>query len=81
MFLTLLTFLTFTATDRVRGRSARTILGWTPGVRSLVGGGVLPCGCLIGIYDTWGSGTITIVDGRGEQCPHDRHRENAVIGV
>ena len=78
MLLTFLTFLTFTSSER-RGRSARTILGWTPGVRQLVRGGLLPCGCLVGIYDTWRREIVTIVDGRGDQCPHDRHQENAVI--
>ena len=73
------TFPTFLAT--AHDPTAPTILGWTPGIRALVGGRVLPCGCLVGIYDTWKGETVTIVDSRGEQCGHIDHRDNAVIKI
>jgi hypothetical protein len=58
---------------------ARTILGWTPGLRNLVSGHVLPCGCLVGTYETWTRGVITIVDARGRRCGDDRHQANAIL--
>lgn len=57
---------------------ARTILGWTPGLR-IISGGVLPCGCLAGTYETWSKDVVTIVDERGARCPHDLHQINAIL--
>jgi hypothetical protein len=57
----------------------RTILGWTPGLRTLVGGRVLPCGCLAGTYHTWGSQVVVILDAKDEACDDARHRHNAVL--
>ena len=72
---TFLTLLTATAIDA----RARTIFGWTPGLRELAGGRVLACGCLAGIYNTWSGTVISIIDARGEACPHDDHAEHAII--
>lgn len=71
------TFLTFLTTSR--DSRARTILGWTPGLRSLVGGRVLPCGCLTGIYNTWGGDVVAIIDAKGESCWYEQHGEHSIL--
>jgi hypothetical protein len=48
-------------------------------LRNLVSGGVLPCGCLVGTYETWARRVITIVDERGHACHDDRHQANAIL--
>jgi hypothetical protein len=78
MRFTLLTSLTFLTSARHAAR-ARTILGWTPGLRALVGGRVLPCGCVAGIYETWMKDQVTILDARGHTCSVAGHAENAVL--
>jgi hypothetical protein len=40
---------------------------------------VLPCGCVVGTYETWSRGLITIVDERGRSCRDDRHQANAIL--
>jgi hypothetical protein len=69
-----LTFLTFPQASK-----APTIAGWTPGVRTLVEGRVLPCGCLIGTYETWTRKLVTIVDARGDTCSDGAHAMNAIV--
>jgi hypothetical protein len=34
----------------------------------------LPCGCLVGVYETYGGPTVSILDARGDRCPHETHR-------
>jgi hypothetical protein len=50
------------------GIIALTVLGWTPGLRRIVAGRVLPCGCLVGVYERWTGGCVEILDGRCENC-------------
>jgi hypothetical protein len=50
------------------GRSAWTIFGWTPGLRQLVVGRVLACGCSVGLYETWDRRFVAIVDSAFERC-------------
>ena len=58
---------------------APTIGGWTPGVRVLVEGRVLSCGCLAGRYETWTKDVVTILDEPAKTCPIESHVKNAVI--
>jgi hypothetical protein len=44
-----------------------------------VSGAVLPCGCLVGTYETWNRALITIVDERGTVCGDDCHQANAIL--
>lgn len=41
----------------------------------------LPCGCLIGIYETYDSKTIAIVDARGSGCMDGSHRVDAAVPI
>jgi hypothetical protein len=40
----------------------------------VVRGRVLPCGCVIGAYETYSGGTVEIVDERGALCRDSSHR-------
>lgn len=55
-----------------------TIFGWSPGVRALAAGTVLPCGCIVGRYDTWSGRVIEVVDLARDACVHG-HRANLVL--
>jgi hypothetical protein len=52
---------------------AITIGGWTPGVRALVAGRILSCGCRIGVYQTCSREFIAIVDAAADQCQEHHH--------
>jgi hypothetical protein len=71
-----LTALINVITFGVRGTHAVTIGGWTPGLRALLAGQVLPCGCLAGTYQTAGGDAVAIVDTAADSCGHhhDTHR-------
>ena len=63
----------------VRDSLVRSILGWTPGLRTLLGGRVLPCGCLAGTYQTWSNRVVVILDARYEGCGDEGHRLHLVL--
>ncbi len=48
----------------------------SPGMRLLrgLGGRVLPCGCLVGVYETYGGETVASIDARGIGCRRSDHR-------
>jgi hypothetical protein len=56
-----------------------TVFGWTPGVRQIVAGGVLDCGCLAGLYETWNGELVEILDGHSDSCRHLHHNLNVVL--
>lgn len=37
----------------------------------------LPCGCLLGIYETYDGRVVSILDTRDEQCREPRHQDGA----
>ncbi len=45
----------------------------------VVGSRSLECGCLVGVYETYGGESIEIIDSRGEDCKEASHRQGAVI--
>ena len=61
-----------------KGSQARTIRGWTPGVRLLVATEALPCGCRVGFYETWSKDIVAIVDVAAEACA-EGHTINRVV--
>lgn len=61
------------------GRKALTIFGWTPGLRRLVSGHCLDCGCLIGVYETKSAALVTIIDHLAPQCTVSAHTVNLVL--
>jgi hypothetical protein len=42
-------------------------------------GRVLPCGCLVGIYETYEGGVVATIDARGQGCQSRDHRLHARI--
>jgi hypothetical protein len=60
-------------------RRVPTMLGWTPGVRTLVRGRVLPCGCVAGVYETWNKAIVTILDERHPACETAGHVTHEVL--
>ena len=62
------------------GRSAWTIFGWTPGLRQLVVGRVLACGCVVGLYETWDRRLAEIVDSTVDPCEAG-HDVNQILMV
>ena len=61
------------------GRKAPTFFGWTPGLHRLVGGQLLGCGCLIGVYETNGVQLVKIIDRLAAQCTVSGHAVNLVL--
>ncbi len=64
-----------------RSRVARllSVLGWSPGVRALLGGTLLPCGCVAGVYDHWNGRRVTVIDYHGRRCPEALHRPGTIV--
>lgn len=61
------------------GRKAWTMFGWTPGLRLLVTGRLLPCGCLTGTYDTVRDERIEIMDSPNAACRERHHQLHVVL--
>jgi hypothetical protein len=57
-----------------------TVFGWSPGLRALATGRVLPCGCIVGRYDTWSGRVIEVVDLAVDTCA-DGHRANLILST
>ncbi len=39
----------------------------------------LPCGCLAGVYETYGALIVTIVDAKGTRCGISSHRAGKIV--
>jgi len=39
-----------------------------------LGGRVLPCGCLVGIYETYEGSVVSTVDAKGSKCADPGHQ-------
>ena len=44
-------------------------------------GRVLPCGCLVGVYETYEGAVVATIDARGKQCQSRDHRLHATLPV
>lgn len=44
-----------------------------------LGSRALPCGCLVGVYETYASQTVAIVDAKGSDCPDRQHRVDSGV--
>jgi len=40
---------------------------------------LLDCGCLVGVYETYGGETIEVIDSRGQDCQDASHRPGALV--
>ena len=61
------------------GHKAPTFFGWTPGLRRLVTGQLLDCGCLIGVYETKHAELVKIIDSLAAQCTVSGHAVHMVL--
>ncbi|MCM3878822.1 MAG: hypothetical protein ND807_01825 [Vicinamibacterales bacterium] len=41
----------------------------------------LPCGCLVGVYETYESETVAIIDVKGSACVNPDHRIDAPVNL
>jgi hypothetical protein len=44
-------------------------------------GRVLPCGCLVGVYETYSGGVIATIDARGLACNQPGHRLHGSVDL
>jgi hypothetical protein len=44
-----------------------------------LGSRVLPCGCLVGLYETYGGAVVGLVDGVDATCQDPHHRLDATV--
>lgn len=42
---------------------------------------MLDCGCLVGVYETYGAEVVALVDVRGERCTNEWHRSGLPVAV
>ena len=42
-------------------------------------GRVLPCGCLVGSYETWEGSVVDVLDAHDERCHEAAHADNAIV--
>jgi hypothetical protein len=62
-------------------RRVFTIMGWSPGLRDIVGSRVLACGCLTGSYITGGSRVIVVLDEHDIHCENPAHQTDAILDI
>ena len=48
-------------------------------LRRGVAGRVLPCGCLVGIYETYDGSVVATIDAKGTTCAQGVHVLHAVV--
>ena len=46
-----------------------------------VGSRALPCGCLVGFYETYSNETVAVLDAKGASCSDRTHRVDASVDV
>ena len=39
----------------------------------------LPCGCLVGVYETYATETVAVIDAKGSMCTNTEHRVDSPI--
>lgn len=39
----------------------------------------LPCGCRVGIYETYAGPIVGIIDYRADECPQPQHRPGLIV--
>jgi hypothetical protein len=46
-----------------------------------VGSRMLPCGCLVGLYEAYDTKTVALIDARGSGCLDAAHRVDAAVTI
>jgi hypothetical protein len=42
---------------------------------------ILPCGCVVGIYETYDAQTVAVVDAQGTSCHEPAHQPGKIVPV
>jgi len=42
-------------------------------------GRVLACGCVVGVYETYGGAVVDTIDVRSDRCSNPDHRRGAIV--
>jgi hypothetical protein len=65
------------------GLNPRLLSLVSPPMRLLRGlsGRVLPCGCLVGVYETYSGGVVATIDARGATCTQPGHRLHDAVDL
>ena len=58
-----------------------SLFGWTPSLRRMLRSTVLPCGCSVGVYETFSGEVVRIVDACSVSCADGIHRVDAVLSA
>jgi len=56
-----------------------TFFGWSPGLRITLNGRVLPCGCLVGRYETWRGDVVEVLDAHDNRCSERAHAQDSIV--
>ncbi len=56
-----------------------SLFGWTPSLRRMLRGRVLPCGCSVGVYETRSGEVVHIIDARSPSCGFVAHSVDTVL--
>ena len=56
-----------------------SLFGWTPSLRRMLRGRILPCGCSIGVYETQSGEVVQIIDARATTCEFVTHAVDAIV--
>ncbi len=47
----------------------------------VVGSGLLPCGCFVGLYETYSGPTVQVIEEKGLSCTDPAHAPGAQIAL
>lgn len=47
----------------------------------VVGSGLLPCGCFVGLYETYSGPTVQVIEEQGVKCTEPDHEPGAHMEV
>jgi hypothetical protein len=46
-----------------------------------LGSRVMPCGCLVGVYETYAAQTVAVIDAKGLDCSNQAHGVDAAVDL
>jgi hypothetical protein len=58
-----------------------SLFGWTPALRRMLRSSILPCGCSVGVYETFSGEVVRILDACSDTCGNAVHSVDAVLAA
>jgi hypothetical protein len=46
-----------------------------------LGSRLMPCGCLVGLYETYAAQTVAVIDAKGSDCSNQAHHVDAAVDL